>query len=582
MVTRQTSHDDFAVEPRSVDLRDYWQAVRRRWLSVALLTILGLAGGLSYAFHSKPHYAATAQVVVTPLAEGPLNLPSASSKLINMSTEQTLASSAPVAREAAKLLGISPATLQAEVAGHLKVVVPNLSDVLQITWQGDSPVKAQAGANAFARGYLAYRHSQMEGQIAGLTSALGKQAHSLNRSITSISAQLSAATPQTAAYRNLGIKLNQLTAQLKVVNSQLATLSAYNVSGGNLIAAARGTASGLSRSLMASASGLIGLIVGLTFALARDTADDRLHDATQLESKLRAATLAVLPNLSSQAAAAATPGELADGARALRAMLVAAGIRRDQRTILFLSADDSPLASYLAAGLGVTLAESAQRALVIASDLRGSRIPEIFNLPSSAGLSDLAAGSKDVESAIRRPRQAGGKPLSDTILRNLRVLPPGGMPMAETLSILDGGVMLSLLSTLRESFDFALLDAPPTVVAIDYLALATQVDGVIVVASKGNTRGRAIAALREQLDQVGAHIIGGVFVAKGSLSKHGDRNLLERGSPDTGALHHDVVRQQELKLTRPLQAIQDPAGPRAPEDRSPERDANRSLPRKLS
>jgi Mrp family chromosome partitioning ATPase len=55
-----------------------------------------------------------------------------------------------------------------------------------------------------------------------------------------------------------------------------------------------------------------------------------------------------------------------------------------------------------------------------------------------------------------------------------------------------------------------IIDSPPSIVA-DAQLLAAKVDGVLLVVQPGKTHAGAARAMREQLDRVGAHIIGVVF-----------------------------------------------------------------------
>jgi hypothetical protein len=77
--------------------------------------------------------------------------------------------------------------------------------------------------------------------------------------------------------------------------------------------------------------------------------------------------------------------------------------------------------------------------------------------------------------------------------------------------------MLDLLDMQRQAHDLVLLDAPPATVS-DVLSLASQVDGVVVLAREGYTRGRDVAALRHRLDQFGTPVLGGVLIGTGRIN----------------------------------------------------------------
>jgi Mrp family chromosome partitioning ATPase len=200
--------------------------------------------------------------------------------------------------------------------------------------------------------------------------------------------------------------------------------------------------------------------------------------------------------------------------------------------------------------------------------MRGSALPQIFDVPNNAGLSDLLVGGGDPEVLTRQPKQASGATLPAAIVKRLAVL-GSGPQLGHALSILDSSAMVSLLQSQREAYDFVVLDAPPATVAADVFAVAGHVDGVIVVARDSRSRGRAIEDLRRRLDQVGALLIGGVFIGRGEVGRHQHRS----GSPQPAAAlavasaEPSGVAQAASRptppVTRPMPAVSGDAAPRA-------------------
>ena len=548
MVTRQTQeYDDHAAEPRSIDLRDYWLIVRRRWLLVLAVTVLGAVLGAGYAVFAGHVYSATSQVVVTGVTQGPLNTSTQVNLQVNMSTEQAVAQSPPVIDQAARLLHIPAATLQAAASKRLAVAVPatsvTTSNVLQISWQAGGPLAAQASADAVANAYLSYRHRELADQVTTLQSVLKKEVVSLQKQIAHLTTELSQVPSGSSSHQSLEIRLGELTSQASTADSQLTSLPTYNVTGGSVIGAALpSTPSGISHSVMVVIGALLGLLIGLVVAYLRDAFDDRLRDAAQLERELGAPTLAVLPlaqsgratadesraggqqHLAPAIVTAASPdSRAAEAVRALRATLVAIAARHEMRTLLLVGTDTSVSSSGIVAELGVALAESGRHVLLVAADMRGSSLPKIFDVPNDTGLSDLLVGGSDPEMLIRQPKQAAGAILPGAIARRLALL-PSGPPMAHALAILDSGAMIGLLKSQREAYEFVVLDSPPTTAAADVYALAAHVDGVVVIARDARSRGRTVADVRRRLDQVGALLIGGVFIGKDRSGRHRHRS----------------------------------------------------------
>lgn len=543
MATRlPRNREDFAAEPRSVDLRDYWLVIRRRRALVLVSTLLGAVIGAAYALGTAPTYTATSEVVVTPVTQGPLNQPTQANPQVNISTEQVVAQSAPVIERAAKLLHTPSTTLQAEASKHLAVNVPALSNLLQITWQAGSAKAAQQGANAFANAYLQYHHDQLSKASASLAAVLSAQVRSEQAKIAKVSAQLSTEPAGTSLRQSLDASFTALTQQLNTTENQLASLPTYNESGGSVIPAAKPLApSGLGHAMILGLGTLLGLLIGLVLAFIRDVFDDRVRDTAQLESALGAATLAVLPRAKGRlampgealggpqpregttVATVTRPGSRAEAVRALRATLVAVGTRQDVRTILIAEADGCASSSGIVAEVGVTIAETGRTVLLVGADLRGSSLAQIFDVPNTEGLSSLLTGGGDPEVLTCQPKSAGGDDLQDSVAKRLALL-PNGPEVTQPLAVLDSSAMVGLLKSQRDAYEFVLLDSPSANAAADVVGLAAHVDGVIVVAHEARARGRVLKALRQHFDQVGAHVIGGVFIRKGGAARRQHRH----------------------------------------------------------
>jgi Mrp family chromosome partitioning ATPase len=429
--------------------------------------------------------------------------------------------------------------------------VPTTSDVLQLTWVGASPQAASRGANAFARAYLLYRHNYLAGTIAVLNTTLTHQVSNLQHQIASVYSRLNSGVPQ-ATRQSLNTSLAQLNGQLSTANDQLASLPTYDDSGGQVILSSPPLApSGLGRKVILVMGLLIGLLLGVVAAFLRDSFDDRIRDTAQLERKLGTPTLVVLPSTGSRKQAreavqarqvtelstVANPnGRSAEAVRALRATLTAIAARRKVRTLLIVSADATLSSSQIVAELGVALAEVGRHILLIGADMRGSSLAQIFDIANNTGLSDLLVSGGDAEVINRRPKKVRGIALPGPAFKRLAVLPSGSQPTA--LSAVDSSAMSELMESQREAYEFVLLDSPPASVASEVIALATHVDGVIVIAREASTRGRATADLRRRLDQVGAELIGGILVGKARGGRHRSAGARTTGGAGTSPDPH--------------------------------------------
>ncbi|MFQ5668317.1 MAG: GumC family protein, partial [Candidatus Binatia bacterium] len=195
---------------------------------------------------------------------------------------------------------------------------------------------------------------------------------------------------------------------------------------------------------------------------------------------------------------------------------------RAVRTNLMFSSPDSPPKSVLITSsqagegktvtvinLAVTLTLSGARVLVVDGDLRNPTCHAALRVKRAPGLSNVLTGQTAVDDVVVR------SPLCP-VLRNsdngfgLYVLPAGRVP-PNPAELLASQRMTTLLATLKEHFDFVLVDSPPIIPVTDSVVMATKVDGVLMVIRGGEWRRDLVRKALWQLDTVHSHVLGGVL-----------------------------------------------------------------------
>lgn len=190
------------------------------------------------------------------------------------------------------------------------------------------------------------------------------------------------------------------------------------------------------------------------------------------------------------------------------------------QTILVTSASPGEGKTITASNLAVTMAQAGRRTLLVDADLRRPRVHDVWGMKSNVGLVQLLRGKPGVE--IEN---------FETKVENLYVLPAGALaidgdyhltnpkkqaPKTENgeaivtnpAELLGSKGMRDLLTALRDYFDVIILDTPPVLAAADGVLLSTQADATLVVARAGKTKEGEIDALADELDSVGATVIG--------------------------------------------------------------------------
>jgi len=189
----------------------------------------------------------------------------------------------------------------------------------------------------------------------------------------------------------------------------------------------------------------------------------------------------------------------AEAYRRLRVNLTSAGKKAPLKTVLLVAAGPDAEKAQAVANLAISFARVGVRVILADCDLRQPAQHRLFGLDNAAG----------VTTALAEPRAALS--LQPTAVDNLRVL-TGGPAVAVPADAIASPAMADLLARLREDADIVLLDAPPVTLATDAVELATRVDGVLLTVNAGHTRRGDAQRAKEQLAQVGAHLLGAVMV----------------------------------------------------------------------
>jgi capsular exopolysaccharide synthesis family protein len=169
----------------------------------------------------------------------------------------------------------------------------------------------------------------------------------------------------------------------------------------------------------------------------------------------------------------------------------------------------------ICANLGVVFAQGGKKAVIVDGDLRRPMESKRFGLQNASGLSELFLHPLD---SLNGSVQATGVP-------GLKVLTSGALP-PNPAELMASRKMLEILEQLTVENDMVLVDTPPVLSVTDAAALAPGMDGVILVAKPGVTKLAAFKQTLEQLQGVGAKILGVVL------------NDVEPGSRKYGYYYH--------------------------------------------
>ncbi|HVW81539.1 MAG TPA: polysaccharide biosynthesis tyrosine autokinase [Mycobacteriales bacterium] len=251
---------------------------------------------------------------------------------------------------------------------------------------------------------------------------------------------------------------------------------------------------------------VVGLILGLGGGLAvtalLEALDRTIKTVAQADVVMSAPLLGVVPRRHGGTLVLTPDSTRAAGEpyRSLRAAVRFLDPDKPLRTLLVTSPMPGDGKTTTAANLAVALALAGDRVVVVDADLRRAQLASAYGLERSIGLTSLVLGHATLADALQDWHP------------NLKVLASGPIPPNPS-EILGSQFVNSVLKELSSIADIVVIDAPPILPVADAVALAPQVDGVVLVVRHGTTVRGAAAAARRRLDAVGARTVGYVFNA---------------------------------------------------------------------
>jgi capsular exopolysaccharide synthesis family protein len=193
-----------------------------------------------------------------------------------------------------------------------------------------------------------------------------------------------------------------------------------------------------------------------------------------------------------------------DGSFASNVRILATRISKIKETYgyksyLFSSPGGKEGKTVTATNLALAMSEDSDcKIALIDANFRAPRIASLFNLDNSRGLLSAVSGQIGVSECIARVTG-----------RNLIVMTSGGTH-PNPGQVISDPKFKSLLADLSKSVDYLFVDTPAALPHADVPLLAQNVDAVIMVASKENTKA---GLYNKAIETIGkTRIVGSIFV----------------------------------------------------------------------
>ncbi len=523
-----------------INLRRVTSALARMWWLVLLVT-LGIGGaGYLYSQSQTPVYRATATLLVGQ---------SIQSRDLNRSQIQTsqevgltfadLARRYPVLNGTVEALGLEVDWRLLRTKVDVELV--RNTQLIEISASASSPESAEAIADEIAQQLILLSPTDALGREDIETQAfVQERLQSLRAKIENGEARLqelqsldlSVEPSETILQSQTQIgELEELITKWESnYSSLLSSLTPANDSPNylELIEPALAQSSPISpRTLLNTLVALyFGAILGTAIVLLFDFMDETVHTSEEVSSLLRVPFLGEIGRLKgdTKVARLLTEQDLysrsAEEYRLIRSKLQIIDQKElgKGHSILFTSSDRQEGCSTAVANIGIAMARSGLRTVIVDADLRRPSQHELFGHENDRGLiSLLCYPNLDVEGLLKPCKSAPKLRLLNTgILWNEKTGQRGlSLTPAELLNF---DLFQEILTQLYEFADVVLIDSPPVTRFAEASVLAPGVDGVVMVLALERTQRRAVKQAMLNLTMAKANVYGFVTNQASGLS----------------------------------------------------------------
>ena len=268
---------------------------------------------------------------------------------------------------------------------------------------------------------------------------------------------------------------------------------------------------GLKIGAFAGLGGFLAVVCGLTFLEFRAR---RVNNVSDVALGLRLPVVGTMPlvrrrsgaSLKGQGNAAESVAHqfLIESVDAARTILLHTARQKNLRVVMVTSANAGEGKTLLSAHLSASLARAGWRILLVDGDLRRPSLQKVFGLKGEAGLGEALRGEANMRDLV----QTGSMP-------GLWIIAAGNGD-ARSVRALTQGQLPGLIDTIKNEYDFVIVDSAPVLPVVDSQLMLSAVDAVILSVLQGVSRLPWVHAAYERLQFFQVDILGAVVHGESS------------------------------------------------------------------
>ncbi len=501
------------------ELKDYLALLRRWWWFLLLSTIIAVGASYYFTRQQTPVYRATTTLIVGQSIDTVnLNRNDLYISTLIAQTYVEVGRQQPVMQATVESLALSISwqalrnqvtlepvsntqllqiTAQAESLAQAKIIADEVANQLILL----SPTSQQNQENSenyqFVQTQLEQLIPKIEGGQARVAELEALMAGTLSaEQVENIQGEINTLEKLIADWENKYIQLLSFSEEQRSPNYLAVTEPAQG---------SPAPINTRARNIMVLA-GAVGLMFAAGLVLLIEYLDDTIKSGDELSKQLGIMALGSIARLKGRQPherliASLSPFDpIVEAYRMVRSNIRFKTIDKPAKLIMVTSSIPGEGKSTTAANLGIVMAQSGVKTIIVDADLRRPMQQYIFQVPTMGGLTELLVS----------PQMSLVDQLSNTQVENLQILPCGSLPPNPS-ELLETERMGNLIKQLKEMADVVIFDSPPVLAVTDAPILATRIDGVILVTDAGKTRRDAIQKSLDTLSEAKANVLGAIL-----------------------------------------------------------------------
>ena len=237
---------------------------------------------------------------------------------------------------------------------------------------------------------------------------------------------------------------------------------------------------------------LLGTILPLFLIIAKEVLDTRIHSTEDIEKISPIPVLGVVGNNSANSNLAVftkPKSGVAESFRALRSniqFLFTRSTKDKCKTVIVTSSVSGEGKTFVSINMATVFALGGKKTILVGLDLRKPKIFEDFNVSNEKGVVNYLIGEENLEAIIQ-----------NTKIPNLDVITAGPVPPNPS-ELLISSATDELINSLKETYDYIILDTPPIGLVSDAVELLKYADSTLYIVRQNYSQKGMLKMINEK------------------------------------------------------------------------------------